>query len=94
MGVSEAFAGANERIAESAVRLGFSAPVPFLCECDDRRCYAIVQRPDALRHEPVEAPDLRDRLVHFSDFSQRTVARELVGFVQPPAVTLGINSPT
>ena len=45
MGVSEAFAGANERIAESAVRLGFSAPVPFLCECDDRRCYAIVRLP-------------------------------------------------
>jgi hypothetical protein len=44
-GVKEAFQVANDRIAESARRLAFTAPVPFLCECDTASCYEIVRLP-------------------------------------------------
>jgi hypothetical protein len=44
-GVTEAFQVANDRIAESARRLVFDAPVPFLCECDSASCYATVRLP-------------------------------------------------
>jgi hypothetical protein len=34
------FRDANDRIAEKAVQLDWREPVPFLCECSDRRCFA------------------------------------------------------
>jgi hypothetical protein len=34
------FRSANDRIGEKARELGWRFPVPFLCECDDRRCFA------------------------------------------------------
>ena len=43
--VTEAFQVANDRIAESARRLAFDAPVPFLCECDSASCYETVRLP-------------------------------------------------
>lgn len=38
----EIFRSANDRIGEKAHELGWRFPVPFLCECDDRRCFARV----------------------------------------------------
>ena len=34
------FRDANERIAEKALELDLVQPIPFLCECGDRRCFA------------------------------------------------------
>jgi hypothetical protein len=34
------FRSANDRIGEKARELGWRFPVPFLCECADRRCFA------------------------------------------------------
>jgi hypothetical protein len=42
--VEDAFRSANDRIAEQASALGFAGPIPFLCECDDPTCFAIVRR--------------------------------------------------
>jgi hypothetical protein len=42
--VEGAFRSANDRIAEQARVLGFAGPIPFLCECDDPTCVAIVRR--------------------------------------------------
>jgi hypothetical protein len=36
----DVFRDANDRIAEKGRELGWSFPVPFLCECSDRRCFA------------------------------------------------------
>jgi hypothetical protein len=36
----DVFRSANDRIAEKADELGWRFPVPFLCECGDRRCFA------------------------------------------------------
>ena len=36
----EVFRSANERIAEKGRELGWAFPVPFLCECSDRSCFA------------------------------------------------------
>jgi hypothetical protein len=41
--VTQVFEVANERIAERARVLGFSDAIPFLCECDDSTCFAIVR---------------------------------------------------
>jgi hypothetical protein len=35
----DVFRSANDRIAEKASELGWSSPVPFLCECSDVRCF-------------------------------------------------------
>jgi hypothetical protein len=32
------FRKANERIAAKARELGMDSPIPFLCECSDKRC--------------------------------------------------------
>ena len=34
------FREANERIAEKALELELEQPIPFLCECSDKRCFA------------------------------------------------------
>jgi hypothetical protein len=34
------FRDANERIAEKALEFALEQPIPFLCECSDRRCFA------------------------------------------------------
>jgi hypothetical protein len=39
----EVFRSANERVAEKARELELLPPVPFLCECSDRRCFAHIQ---------------------------------------------------
>jgi hypothetical protein len=36
----DVFRDANERIAEKALELELEQPIPFLCECSDRRCFA------------------------------------------------------
>jgi hypothetical protein len=38
----DAFREANERIAEKARELELQQPIPFLCECSDKRCFAHV----------------------------------------------------
>jgi hypothetical protein len=43
MQVEEAFRSANERIAEKGRELGWMFPVPFLCECSERRCFGRVE---------------------------------------------------
>jgi hypothetical protein len=35
----EVFRIANDRIAEKGRELGWRFPVPFLCECSERRCF-------------------------------------------------------
>jgi hypothetical protein len=71
--VRSAFRSANDRIAEEARSLDFDGPIPFLCECDDTTCYAIVRldaaeyaerratgRPIALPDHPVGPPIVVD----------------------------------
>jgi hypothetical protein len=36
----DVFRGANEKIAEKARELQMQPPIPFLCECSDKRCFA------------------------------------------------------
>jgi hypothetical protein len=33
---------ANDTIADRARKLEITGPVPFICECDDDRCFALV----------------------------------------------------
>jgi hypothetical protein len=40
MPAEDVFREANERIAEKALELDLEQPIPFLCECSDRRCFA------------------------------------------------------
>jgi hypothetical protein len=40
MDTEDVFRDANDRIAEKAAELGWSDPIPFLCECSDIRCFA------------------------------------------------------
>jgi hypothetical protein len=35
----DVFRDANERIAEKARELELAQPIPFLCECSDKRCF-------------------------------------------------------
>jgi hypothetical protein len=39
----EIFRRANERIAEKGRELGWRYPIPFLCECSERRCFGRVE---------------------------------------------------
>jgi hypothetical protein len=39
----EVFRSANDRIAEKGRELGWRFPVPFLCECSERGCFARVE---------------------------------------------------
>jgi len=41
--VEEIFRIANEQIAEKGRKLGWRSPVPFLCECSERRCFGRVE---------------------------------------------------
>jgi hypothetical protein len=43
MGVAEAFEAANAESAARASELGFSDRIPFLCECEDPGCFALVR---------------------------------------------------
>ena len=36
----DVFREANEQIAEKARKLELQQPIPFLCECSDKRCFA------------------------------------------------------
>jgi hypothetical protein len=40
MQTEDVFREANERIAEKAHELELQQPIPFLCECSDKRCFA------------------------------------------------------
>jgi hypothetical protein len=40
MQAEDVFREANERIAERAGELELQQPIPFLCECSDKRCFA------------------------------------------------------
>ena len=40
MQAEEVFRSANDRIAEKGRELGWSFPIPFLCECSERSCFA------------------------------------------------------
>jgi hypothetical protein len=40
MGPEDVFRDANDRIADRAVELDWREPLPLLCECSDRRCFA------------------------------------------------------
>jgi len=39
----DVFRSANDRIAEKGRELGWSFPVPFLCECSDTHCFARIE---------------------------------------------------
>jgi len=39
----EVFRSANDRVAEKARELGWRFPVPFLCECSERRCFGRIE---------------------------------------------------
>jgi hypothetical protein len=39
----DVFRSANDRIAEKGRELGWRFPVPFLCECSERRCFERVE---------------------------------------------------
>lgn len=40
MRAEEVFREANEKVAAKAGELKFAHPLPFLCECRDRHCFA------------------------------------------------------
>jgi hypothetical protein len=40
---NDIFRRANEEIHAAAGTLGFDAPIPFLCECTNERCTAVVR---------------------------------------------------
>jgi hypothetical protein len=40
MGSEDVFREANDRIVDRAVELDWRDPLPLLCECSDRRCFA------------------------------------------------------
>ena len=40
MRTEDVFREANERIAEKARELDLEQPIPFLCECSDKSCFA------------------------------------------------------
>ena len=41
------FEAVNAKLAGRASELGFSHPIPFLCECQNPRCFALVRLPAA-----------------------------------------------
>jgi hypothetical protein len=43
MDVEGVFRSANDRIADRAAALGFEGEIPFLCECDDPTCFAVIR---------------------------------------------------
>ena len=43
MDVEGVFRSANERIAERAEALAVEGEIPFLCECDDQTCFALIR---------------------------------------------------
>jgi hypothetical protein len=55
--VEDVFRNANERIAEKARELRMEPPIPFLCECSDRRCFAGVLLTIAEYDEERAAPE-------------------------------------
>lgn len=56
MQIEDVFRNANDRIAEKGRELGWESPLPFLCECSDRRCFARLELTlaayDELRSDP------------------------------------------
>lgn len=45
MPAEEIFRNANDQIADMARKRSWRFPVPFLCECSDRRCLGRVELP-------------------------------------------------
>jgi len=43
MQIENIFRNANGHIAEKARELGWRSPIPFLCECSDRRCFTRIE---------------------------------------------------
>ena len=43
METEDVFRNANDRIADMAAELEWRDPLPFLCECSDKRCFAQLQ---------------------------------------------------
>ena len=39
----DVFRSANDRIAEKGRELGWRFPIPFLCECSERRCFGRIE---------------------------------------------------
>ena len=75
---NDIFRRANEEIHEAAGTLGFDAPIPFLCECTNERCTAVVRITAAdyaeIRSHPrhfVTAPGHQTR----SDAHERVIGR-------------------
>ena len=56
MQTEDVFRGANEEIADLGRKHGWRFPVPFLCECADRRCFARLELTlevyESLRSDP------------------------------------------
>jgi hypothetical protein len=54
--VEDVFRNANERVAEKARELKMQDPIPFLCECSDKRCFAHIHlalaQYDEVRSDP------------------------------------------
>lgn len=52
----DVFREANEKIAEKARKLELQQPIPFLCECSDKRCFAhlflILEQYEEARSDP------------------------------------------
>ena len=62
----DVFRRANEEIADLARKQGWRFPVPFLCECADRHCFArleltleVYERVRSNRQRYLTAPSLR-----------------------------------
>ena len=43
MQAEDVFRSANDRIAEKGRELGWRFPIPFLCECSERRCFGRIE---------------------------------------------------
>ena len=59
MGKDSVFRLANDTIADRARKLEITGPVPFICECDDDRCFELVHVPVAAYEERARSGPLK-----------------------------------
>jgi hypothetical protein len=74
--VEDVFRDANDRIAEKARELGLEQPIPFLCECSDKRCFAHIRlmlpeyddvRSDPQRYLTIPGHEIAGAMIVVSD---------------------------
>lgn len=76
----DVFRDANERIAEKALEFALEEPIPFLCECSDRRCFARLLL-DLVEYEEARSDPERYLTLEGHEVTGAMVVAEGNGFV-------------